>query len=434
MASPGKEWIFISYRRKDTGGYALALYKDLTRDYGSDAVFFDEKKIDAGADFPDRLKAAMDAALVVMAVIGPDWLKEINKRSKKVDELDFVRLELAQALTQKPDGTKRCVVPLLMGEAKAVAAKALAVTLRQELGELTRKNAVELRGATWDAGYKRLSEQINPIRLARAGGTADHAAMAVAIAKRLRATLARADMHVLAALWDLHEANGVFTRSAESMLVELSGAVQTITTTWRDDPSTAPTAAIRERMARDCRELAMEVLKLGVDPAAARQWVQSGESVPCNTVGMATLVRAIAVGEALVADPVSLNDDFSPERCFALDAALDSGAAVKQRAQVGRGLWPHAFLKPPIGDMNDKACANLAIRIKHLTERDKRSFVVTAPIDDPSYRSELTDLARPFNAIGLGRQTAATQTILREPEAELISAVCLCLEEIENLT
>lgn len=434
MASPGTEWIFISYRRKDTGGYARALYQRLTADYGSDAVFFDEEKIDAGIDFPERLKTAMDAALVVAAVMGPGWLTEINKRSKKVGEHDFVRLELAQALTAKADGTSRCVVPVLLGEAKAVSLNKLAVELRQDLGGLTRKNAVELRGAAWDAGYRLLAAQVDPIRLARAGGTADHAAMAAAIAKRLRAMLSRTDLHELATLWDLHEAHGVFALSTAKMLVDLSGAVQTVATTWREDPSKAPTTAIRERIANVCCGLTIEVLTLGVDPAAARQWVQSGQSIPCETVGMAALIRAVAVGEGLVAKPTSLGIDFSPDRCFALNDALDSGAAFKHRAQVGRGLWEAAFPALFVGDMNDNDYDYLGIRIKQLTARDKRSFVVTAPIVDPSYCSELTHLAQPFNAIGLGRQAATPQTILREPEAELMSAACLCLEAIEKLT
>ena len=433
MAGAGSEWIFVSYRRTDAAGHALAVYQRLMTDFGLDAVFFDDQRIDAGANFPARLKSAMDAALVVVAVMGPEWLKELKKRAKRVGEVDYVRLELAQALTARPDNSQRLVVPVLMADAKAVSAKALGVGFQSDLGELAKKNVVELRGATWDAGYKRLAEQIEPIRLARAGGTADHATMSVGIAKTLRSQLSRSDLQPLVGCWVLKEANGVFAVPAADLLTDLGLAVRTLALAWQNDPSKAPASAIRERLPQHCRKLAVELLTLGVDPAAARQWVQSGESAPCQTVGMSVLIRAVGVGEALAVDPVASGLDFRPERVYAMDAALDNGAAQKHRSQVARGLWPDAFAMPLVGDVTDEVCAGLAVRINRLTKRDLRSFVVTAAIKDPSHRSELTLLARPFNAIGLGREVSGLRPILREPEAELVDAFCLCLQEIEQL-
>lgn len=434
MTTPQRsEWIFVSYRRSDAAGHAGRLYERLTRSYGKDAVFFDSEKIAPGAMFPARLSSAVDAALVVVAVIGPDWLEEINKRAKKKTEQDFVRLELAQALRAPLQGAARLVIPVLMGGAKPPAPKALAPTLRPDLGQLPWINAVEIGGA-WEAGYKQLTTTIEPIRLARGGGQADHAAMAMATATALRNTLSRVDMQALAAKWDLKEENGVFSTSAADLLTDLSQAVQSLATDWRHRPHQTPSDAERERVASACREMAVDLLKLGVDPVAARAWVQTGAPAPCETVGMAALVRAVAVGEALVVDPVADGIDFRPERHYELDAALDNGAAAKHQARVARGLWPDAFGVPPKGEMIEPERAKLAARIKRLTERDRRAFVVTAPIQDPSYRAELTDLAKCVNAVALGRQPADTQGILREPEVELVDAFCLCLEEVEKLT
>lgn len=433
MAGAGSEWIFVSYRRTDAAGHAFAVYQRLLADFGLDAVFFDDQRIDAGANFPARLKSAVDAALVVVAVMGPEWLPELKKRAKRVGEVDYVRLELAQALTARPDNSQRLVVPVLMADAKAVSAKALGVGFQPDLGELANKHAVELRGANWDAGYKLLAKQIEPIRLARAGGTADHAAMSVGIAKTLRSQLSRSDLQPLAGCWVLKEANGVFAVPAADLLDDLGLAVRTLALAWQNDPSKAPASAIRERLPQHCRNLAVELLTLGVDPAAACLWVQSGESAPCQTVGMSVLIRAVGVGEALAVDPVASGLDFRPERVYAMDAALDNGAAQKHRFQVARGLWPDAFAMPLVGDVTDEVCAGLAIRINRLTKRDRRSFVVTAAIKDPSHRSELTLLARPFNAIGLGREVSGLRPVLREPEAELVDAFCLCLQEIEQL-
>ena len=431
---PGAEWIFISYRRSDTAGHAGRLYDRMTRDFGGDAVFFDNEKIDAGADFPDRLSSAMDGALVVVAVIGPDWLTEINKRAKKRSEVDFVRQELAQALRPNGLGAERLFVPVLMGGAAAVTRAALAPALRADVGDIGRKNARDFCDANWVAGYNLLVQQLEPIRLARAGGAADHAAMAAATAAALRAQLDSPQMQALAAHWDLREKQGVFATNAEDLLTELGKSVQTVATAWRQDPHKAPAGADRDRFAQVCRQMATDVLKLGVDPEAARAWVRSGANAPCATVGMAAVIRAVAVGEALVVDPVAAGLDFRPERYYELEEALDNGAAARHQARVARGLWPDAYAKPPVGDMNEAARKMLAIRIKRLAERDRRSFVVTAPIDDPSHRSELTELARPLNAVGLGRQAGVEQDILREPEAELVDAFCLCLEEIEKLS
>ena len=43
--------IFISYRRDDTEGEAGRLFDDLTRAFGSDAVFMDVAGIEPGTDF-----------------------------------------------------------------------------------------------------------------------------------------------------------------------------------------------------------------------------------------------------------------------------------------------------------------------------------------------------------------------------------------------
>ena len=46
--------IFLSYRRQDTD-HALSLYMWLIKRYGREAVFWDQKNIDAGRDFAEIL-------------------------------------------------------------------------------------------------------------------------------------------------------------------------------------------------------------------------------------------------------------------------------------------------------------------------------------------------------------------------------------------
>ncbi len=373
---------------------------------------------------------------MVIAVIGPGWVTELKKRARKAGEVDYVRQELAQALAPKVSGAARRVIPVQMGGAEPVTAKALGAAFQADLGALARCNSVDFAGANWEAGYQRVAAEIAPIQLSRQGGDADHAALSAAVAKTLRETLARPEMQDFAARWDLNENHGVFASPVADLLADFSLAIRTVAQAWRAAPSKAPADAVREQLPQRCREMAVAVLTLAVDPVAAREWVKSGESAPCDTVGIAALVRAVAVGETIAVDPGGEGIDFRPQRVYALDTALDRGAAQKYRAQVGRGLWNDAYPKPPVGEMTDELGRKLALRIKTLTHLDKRSFVVTARIKDPSHRGELTDLANPFNAVGLGREASAASTersILREPEDELVDTFCLCLEAIEQL-
>jgi hypothetical protein len=82
--------IFISYRRADTGGHAGRLHDRLAQWFDADALFYDLDSIDSGQVFPARLEQAVNAASVVLMLIGPDWLAELNRRAS-VAETDFVR-------------------------------------------------------------------------------------------------------------------------------------------------------------------------------------------------------------------------------------------------------------------------------------------------------------------------------------------------------
>ena len=73
--------VFISYRRADTGGHAGRLFDRLSRWFDAGEVFFDVDTFDAGDVFPERIERAIRAAKVVLVVIGPGWLEELNTRA-----------------------------------------------------------------------------------------------------------------------------------------------------------------------------------------------------------------------------------------------------------------------------------------------------------------------------------------------------------------
>lgn len=151
--------IFISYRRADTGGHAGRLFDRLGHWFDADSLFYDQNGIDIGEVFPERIASALNNAAVVLVLIGPHWLDEINRR---IDQpgVDFVRREVEMALARQADGT--LVLPVLLDGAAMPAASQLRPELQSSLAPLCGLNAHEFRGnqADWNAQFVRLRERI----------------------------------------------------------------------------------------------------------------------------------------------------------------------------------------------------------------------------------------------------------------------------------
>ena len=151
--------IFISYRRSDAGGHAGRLHDRLTQWFDADELFFDVEHITPGDLFPRRLADGIDNAKVVLALIGPDWLSEINRRAALPDT-DFVRDEVERALRRLagPDGPK--VIPVLLGIAAPPAAAELNESLRAGIGPLLSLDVHTFQGknADWNHQFVRLRE------------------------------------------------------------------------------------------------------------------------------------------------------------------------------------------------------------------------------------------------------------------------------------
>lgn len=88
--------IFINYRRDDTSTTASQLYEWLAAHYGDDQVFMDVDTIVPGRPWREAIDRAVGSSDLVLAVIGKDWLSELNRRL--ADEDDFMRHELETAL------------------------------------------------------------------------------------------------------------------------------------------------------------------------------------------------------------------------------------------------------------------------------------------------------------------------------------------------
>ena len=97
---PDEPAIFISYRRRDTGGHGRALHEYLSRRFGKDRVFFDRSTIESGDVFPERLRQGVEGCAVLLALIGPEWLDVRSEDGgRRLDDVDdFVRREIVLAL------------------------------------------------------------------------------------------------------------------------------------------------------------------------------------------------------------------------------------------------------------------------------------------------------------------------------------------------
>ncbi len=93
--------IFLSYRRHDTQAIVGRLYDRLIAKFGKNEVIRDLDSISLGVDFRQFLSDSVAKCNVLIAVIGDDW-KGVSQdgRSRIDDESDFVRIEIASALTR----------------------------------------------------------------------------------------------------------------------------------------------------------------------------------------------------------------------------------------------------------------------------------------------------------------------------------------------
>jgi TIR domain len=126
--------IFINYRRGDTKITASRVYEWLCERYGEDMVFMDVDAIEPGRDWRDAIESAVGSVDLVLALIGRDWLTELQRR--KDDPEDYMRSELEAALQRD----KRIIPVLVEG-----AVMPQSDELPPSVAPLTRRQAFEMR-------------------------------------------------------------------------------------------------------------------------------------------------------------------------------------------------------------------------------------------------------------------------------------------------
>jgi hypothetical protein len=79
--SGGRPKIAISYRRADSAPVADRIRDRLITRYGADSVFMDIYNVPAGTEFPHHVRDVMSQSDVLLALIGPTWLRTGEKIS-----------------------------------------------------------------------------------------------------------------------------------------------------------------------------------------------------------------------------------------------------------------------------------------------------------------------------------------------------------------
>jgi TIR domain-containing protein len=106
--------IFINYRRDDSRDVCGRIYDYLLPVFGKASVFRDLEDIPAGVDFRTVIQSRITTCDVMLVIIGPTWLNEINK-ARLGDEDDYVRYEIKAGLDRGEENV--AVIPVVVNGA-----------------------------------------------------------------------------------------------------------------------------------------------------------------------------------------------------------------------------------------------------------------------------------------------------------------------------
>ncbi len=143
MGNDHQPLVFISYRRIDSAPAARLLSGDLRAIFGLGSVFIDTNDIRIGMDWPARIDERLQAASVLLVVIGPTWLRVADEAGRRrLDKPDdWVRKEIAYAIDNK-----LVIIPFLIAGARFPDKKALP----KRIIHLADQQAIKVDYDSWD--------------------------------------------------------------------------------------------------------------------------------------------------------------------------------------------------------------------------------------------------------------------------------------------
>lgn len=148
--------IFISYRRQDTSGYALALRREFRQALPSVRVFLDVESLDAGVRWRDEIGRRLTACDVMLVLIGDEWVTMRDGTKKIEQDNDPVRFEFEHVLRRDKQIT---IIPVLVEDARMPSPDDLPAAVRR----LCDYNAHAIHDRTYDQDVNRLVEGLSKL-------------------------------------------------------------------------------------------------------------------------------------------------------------------------------------------------------------------------------------------------------------------------------
>ncbi len=129
---------FISYRRYDSADVVGRIYDRLSARYGDATIFKDVDNIPIGVDFRKVIEEAVSRCVVMLVVIGRDWIDLVDEQGQRriEDPRDFVRLEIEAALQRDIP-----IIPLVVRNGSMPKAEELPPSIQ----DLAFRNGLEIR-------------------------------------------------------------------------------------------------------------------------------------------------------------------------------------------------------------------------------------------------------------------------------------------------
>ena len=149
--------IFISYRREDSQWQTKAIYERLSVivDNPREDIFFDLDSMTVGLNFKTQIQKSVEQCDVLIAMIGPKWVNEIDKETgtrRLDDSKDFVRLEVAAALERDIP-----VIPVFLDGAPVPATEELPDNIK----ELSDRHGIKIHAESFENDVGLLLKSLN---------------------------------------------------------------------------------------------------------------------------------------------------------------------------------------------------------------------------------------------------------------------------------
>lgn len=145
--------VFLNYRAVDEPFGVAMLDRELSRRFGSRAVFLASKSIEPGTDWEERIFTAVHESAALLAIIGRNWLdaRDDQGRRRIDDPDDIVRKEILLALSlSKP------VIPVRLGIKRLTADQ-----LPEPLAEMLKRQDVGVQFRNHKADVDHLADKLN---------------------------------------------------------------------------------------------------------------------------------------------------------------------------------------------------------------------------------------------------------------------------------